>query len=66
MMIESAAVGVCAAITAPRMAPEVVAISSNNPMRTFEKPSRTYAEAAPDDVAITDTSEAPMAYRRST
>ena len=30
-------------------------------MRTFVYPSRTYAAAAPEEVAITDTSDAPMA-----
>jgi hypothetical protein len=29
-------------------------------------PSRTYGAAAPDEVAMTDTSDAPMAERRST
>jgi len=31
------------------------------PTRMLVYPSRTYAAAAPDEVAITDTSDAPMA-----
>ncbi len=53
------------ASTAPVSAPTVVATSRNIPTRTFVNPSRTYAAAAPDEVAITDTSEAPIAYLRS-
>src|SRR5579885_3774451 len=53
-------------MTAPQIAPIVVAISRNIPTRTFEYPSRTYAAAAPDDVAITETSAAPIAYLIST
>src|SRR5579862_7964726 len=49
------------ATAAPRSAPRVVAISRNMPMRMFENPSLTYAAAAPDEVAITDTSDAPTA-----
>src|ERR1700722_3312261 len=49
------------AINAPLSAPTVVAISRNMPTRMFEYPSRKYAAAAPDDVAITDTSDAPIA-----
>src|SRR5579872_1007857 len=51
---------------APNNAPRVVAISKNIPMRMFEKPSLTNAAAAPEEVAITETREAPMAYRMST
>src|SRR5271155_438100 len=54
------------ASAAPESAPIVVAISRNIPTRMLEYPSRTYAAAAPEDVAITDTSAAPMAYRMST
>src|SRR5258705_517539 len=54
------------ASAAPASAPIVVATSRNSPIRTFVYPSRTYAAAAPDEVAITDTSDAPIAYRRST
>jgi len=43
------------------MAPTVVATSRNIPIRMLVKPSRTYAAAAPEDVAITDTSDAPTA-----
>src|SRR5207244_850817 len=39
------------ASSAPQIAPVVVAISRNMPMRILESPSATYAEAAPDDVA---------------
>src|SRR3569833_3849101 len=35
-------------------------------MRTLENPSRTYAAAAPDEVAITEMSDTPIAYRMST
>src|ERR1700745_1186205 len=52
--------------TVPADPPSVVATSRNIPTRTFEYPSRTYAAAAPLDVAITDTSAAPIAYRMST
>ncbi len=54
-------VGIFAARNAPNRAPVVVAISRNIPMRMLENPSLTYATAAPDEVAITDTSDAPMA-----
>ena len=50
-----------AAANAPQTAPTVLAISRNMPMRMFENPSRTYAAAAPEEVAITDISVAPMA-----
>jgi hypothetical protein len=56
-----ACVEICDARYAPKMAPIVVAISRNMPMRIFEKPSRTNADAAPLDVAMTDTSDAPIA-----
>ena len=49
------------AMYAPTSAPRVVAISSSMPTRMFVKPSRTYAAAAPDDVEMTETSEAPIA-----
>ena len=49
------------AIAAPISAPIVVATSSRMPTRTLVKPSRTYAAAAPDDVAITEMSDAPIA-----
>src|SRR5438067_1166063 len=55
-----------AATNAPESAPRLVAISRNIPTRMFEYPSRTYAAAAPDEVAMTETSDAPTAYRRST
>src|SRR5262252_5822792 len=55
-----------AAKKAPKSAPSVVAISRNIPILILEKPSFTYAAAAPDDVAITETSDAPTAYRIST
>src|SRR5690242_15683368 len=51
---------------APPNAPTVVAISRSMPTRTLVNPSLTYAAAAPEDVAITETSDAPTAYRRST
>src|ERR1700722_107403 len=51
---------------APLSAPTVVATSKNMPTRMFEYPSFKYAAAAPDEVAITETSEAPIAYRIST
>src|SRR4029077_18518172 len=35
-------------------------------MRMLENPSFKYAAAAPDEVAITETSDAPTAYRMST
>ena len=50
----------------PASAPTVVATSKNIPTRIFEYPSRKYAAAAPEEVAITDTSDAPIAYRIST
>ena len=46
---------------APIRAPVVVATSINMPSRMFESPSFTYAEAAPQDVAITETRAAPIA-----
>jgi hypothetical protein len=46
---------------APTSAPIVVAISSSIPMRMLVKPSLTYAAAAPELVAMIETSEAPMA-----
>jgi hypothetical protein len=52
---------ILAAANAPQTAPTVVAISRNMPMRMLEKPSRTYAAAAPEDVAITEINAAPMA-----
>lgn len=39
----------------------VVATSRNIPMRTLVKPSLTYAAAAPEEVAITETRDAPIA-----
>ena len=60
-MIAIAWVGTFKAKYAPNRAPRVVAISRNIPMRMLEKPSLTYAAAAPEDVAITETSDAPMA-----
>ena len=59
--IASARVGTRVARNAPNTAPTVVATSRNIPIRTFESPSRTYAAAAPDEVAITEISDAPMA-----
>jgi len=47
--------------TVPRSAPMVVAISRNIPTRMFVNPSFTNAAAAPEDVAITHTSDAPIA-----
>jgi hypothetical protein len=46
---------------APIRAPVVVATSINMPSRIFENPSFTYAEAAPQGVAITETRAAPIA-----
>ncbi len=43
------------------MAPVVVAISKNIPARRFVIFSLTYVAAAPLDVAMTETMEAPMA-----
>ena len=60
-MIARALVGMRVARKAPSNAPKVVAISKNIPMRMLENPSFTYEAAAPDEVAITETSEAPMA-----
>src|SRR6185503_19862692 len=48
------------------IAPAVVATSRNMPMPTLENPSRTYAAAAPDEVAMTEMSDTPIAYRMST
>ena len=53
--------GPAATAKAPQTAPTVVAISRNMPIRMLEKPSRTYAAAAPLEVAITEISAAPMA-----
>ena len=47
------------------MAPVVVPSSSSMATRRLVRRSRTYAAAAPLEVAITDTMEAPMAYRMS-
>src|SRR5262245_43683275 len=58
-------VGTPLATTAPRIAPKTVATSSSIPIRTFVYPSRTYAAAAPDEVAMIATSDAPIAYLRS-
>ena len=60
-MREIAPVEILAASSAPAIAPKVVAISRNIPIRMLEKPSRTYAAAAPEEVAMTETSVAPMA-----
>ena len=49
------------AMIAPASAPSVVAISRNMPIRMLENPSFTYAAAAPEEVAITETRDAPMA-----
>ena len=57
----SAGAGITDVKCAPTTAPTVVAISRNMPRRIFEKPSFTYAAAAPDEVAITETNAAPMA-----
>ena len=46
---------------APVIAPVVVAISSNIATRRLVIRSRTYAAAAPLEVAITDTIDAPIA-----
>ena len=46
---------------APTTAPIVVAISRNIPIRILVKPSFTKATAAPEEVPITETSEAPIA-----
>jgi hypothetical protein len=59
--IATRCVGVYTASTAPSIAPVVVAISRNMPMRTLVMPSLIYAAAAPDELAIEATSEAPMA-----
>jgi hypothetical protein len=56
-----AEVGILAASKPPVMAPKVVAISRNIPIRMFEKPFFRKAEAAPDEVAITETRVAPIA-----
>src|SRR5580700_2951147 len=58
-MTPSAFVAKRTARNAPRMAPAVVATSRNIPIRMLEYPSFVYAAAAPDDVAITEMSEAP-------
>ena len=50
-----------ARISAPDIAPVVVAISKNIPAFILMILSLRYAEAAPDDVAITDTILAPIA-----
>ncbi len=49
------------AIEGSNKPPNVVAISRNMPMRMLEKPSFRNAAAAPEEVAMTETSEAPMA-----
>lgn len=49
-------------LTAPITAPIVDPISKNIPILRFVILSRTYAEAEPLDVAITETMLAPMAY----
>lgn len=54
------------ATIAPHMAPAVVAISKNIPSRILVMPSFTKAAADPEEVAITETSEAPIAYLIST
>ena len=59
-IIAIALVGNLSANEAPTTAPIVVAISRNIPILILEKPSLTYAAAAPEDVAMTDTSVAPM------
>ena len=56
-----ALVGTLVARNAPNNAPKVVAISRNIPILILENPSFTYAAAAPEEVAMTDTSDAPMA-----
>jgi hypothetical protein len=48
------------------MAPTVVAISRNIPIRKFVNPSLTLTAAAPDEVAMIEMRDAPMAYRMST
>jgi hypothetical protein len=60
-MMVRARVGTRVARNAPKSAPMVVATSRNMPMRTLERPSRTYAAAAPEEVAMTEMREAPMA-----
>ena len=49
-MIAIAGVGAWVARNAPTSAPSVVAISRNIPIRMLEKPSLTYAAAAPEEV----------------
>src|SRR5208282_245223 len=57
-MAAKALVGIRVARKAPINAPKVVAISRNMPIRILENPSFTYAAAAPEEVAITETSDA--------
>src|SRR5207237_10912311 len=56
-----ALVGTLVARNAPNSAPKVVAISRNIPILMLENPSFTYAAAAPEEVALPDPSDAPMA-----
>src|SRR5262249_60080157 len=51
---------------APAGGPLVVGIGRNMGIRPFENPSVTYGAAAPEDVPMTDRSDAPMAYRIGT
>ena len=60
-MTESIAGSRTTASMAPDTAPVVVAMQRNSPMRMFEMPSRRYAAAAPEEVAITEDSAAPIA-----
>lgn len=53
------------AMNAPKSAPRTVATSRKMPMRMLVKPSRTYAAAAPELVAMTATREVPTAYLMS-
>src|SRR6476646_10750483 len=57
-MMAMALVDTHTARNAPDNAPRVVAISRNMPIRMLEKPSFTYAAAAPEEVAITETRDA--------
>ena len=56
-----AAPGSLVATLAPMIAPDVVATSRKIPTRMFVKPSLRYEAAAPDEVAMTETNEAPIA-----
>ena len=60
-MTESTAWSSTTASSAPQTAPIVVATQRKSPMRMFEIPSRKYAAAAPEEVAITEQSAAPIA-----